>query len=104
MLAEYLCLDIYRRNIKPTAQMHPKAQSVEKGAGAENAIMPGQMTRQIGERIGRIGHDKQHSIRSCGDDPRHYVAVDRNILVKEAQPPLRIAAIGRPSGLLIDPD
>jgi hypothetical protein len=67
--------------------MHPKAQTVEQRAGAENAIMTGEFACQIGKRIRRVGYDKQHGVRRRLVDRRNDLAINLGILVQEAQAP-----------------
>src|SRR3984957_17966680 len=100
VFAEDLRLDGGWRDVESAAQMYPKALAVEHGTGTEDAVVACQLPRQIGEGIGRIGQDEQHGVGTRRDDLRSYIAINRDVLVEQAQPPLRIAAIGRSPGLL----
>jgi hypothetical protein len=81
MFTENLRFDVGGRDVEFSPEMHPKAQTIEQSACAENAIMLGEFTGQIGKRIGRISHDKQHGIPCRRDDLRDNVAINLGILV-----------------------
>ena len=87
MFTENLRFDVRRSDLEFSGQMHAKAQAVEQGAGAENAVMAGELAGQKGERIGRVGDDEQHGIRCGRGNPGDYVTIDLGILVQEAQSP-----------------
>ena len=82
MVADELRLDIDGINTKMGAEMHTKPQTVQKRAGAQHAIMAGELSRDVGERIGRIGD---------GD-------IDRSVLFQKSQPTLRVATVGGAAG------
>ena len=84
MFTENLRFDIRRSYLEFSSQMHPKAQTIEQCACAENAVMSGEFARQKGKRIWRVGYDEQHCIRRRGGDPRNNLAINLGILVQEA--------------------
>ncbi len=84
MLTENLRFDIRGSDLELAPQMHPKAHTIEQCAGAENAIMPGEFAGQIGERIRRVGYDKQHGIARRLVYQRNDLAINLVILVQEA--------------------
>jgi hypothetical protein len=102
VFTENLRFDTRGRYLEFSPQMHPKAQTVEQCACAENAIMPGDFAGQIGKRIRRIRYDKQHGIPRRLDYPRNDLAINLGILVQEAQASLRIIAIRGTAGFFVD--
>jgi hypothetical protein len=78
MVANDLRLDIDRINTKVGAEVHTKPQTVEKGAGAEHAIMAGDLSRNVGKRIGRIGDGDKYCLRSSAHNFWNYIAIDPN--------------------------
>ena len=56
-------LDVAGPYPQPAGQMHPEAQAVDQRAGGEDPVMAGQVPGEIGERVGRVGHDHQHRLR-----------------------------------------
>ena len=84
------------------SEMHTEPQTVEKGAGAEYAIMGGDHSRNIGKRIGRIGDGDKHCLRSGAHDFWNHVAIDRSVLFQKSQPALAVATVGGTAGLFVD--
>ena len=84
MLTENLRFYINGSDLELSPQMHPKPQTVEQCAGAENAIMPGEFAGQIGERIRRVGDDKQYGIPRRRVYQRNHLAIYLGVLVQEA--------------------
>src|ERR1700693_2087040 len=100
VLPENLCFDLCGSDSESPAEVNAKAPAVEKRAGAQNAIVLGQITRQVCERVGRIGHDEQHGFWSNRNDPRHNISIDFSVLVEEPKSSLWVAAISCTAGFL----
>src|ERR1700751_5812311 len=103
MVADDLCLHTHRIDAKMLPEMHTKAQAVEKGAGAEHAIMARDFSRNIGEGVRRVTDSDQYCKRSRFHDLWNDVAIDRGVLFEKPQPPLRITAISGAPGFFVDP-
>ena len=102
MVSNHLRVDIRRTDAKMPPEMNAKSQAVQECASTQYAIVTRGLARDVGERIGRIGDGDQHR-HWCGPhDLRHNLPVDGSVVVEELEPPLRIAAIDRPAGLLVD--
>ena len=65
--------------------------------------MPGEPAHQVGERIGRIGDDKQHRSRCRRHNLGDHILEHTDIGVEQLEAPLAIVAIGGAAALLIDP-
>jgi hypothetical protein len=102
VVADHLRLDGCGVDGEMARQMHAEALAVEQRAGAEHAVVAGTFARHVGERIGRIGDTEQHRVGRGAHDARNDVAVNRGVLVGQAQPPLRIVAVGGAAGLPVD--
>src|SRR6185437_3631834 len=98
VIADHLRVEGRGVDVEVAREVHAEALAVEQRAGAQHAIVPGAGARDVGERVGRIGHDEDRG-RGCGArDVRHDIAVDRGILVEQAKAALRVAAVGRAAG------
>ena len=64
MVADDLRLHIHGVDAEMRSEMHTKAQTVEKCAGAEHAIMARDFSRNIGERVRRVTDGDQYCMRS----------------------------------------
>src|SRR5215468_1976596 len=102
MVSNHLRLDIRRTDAKMPAEMSAKSQAVQECASTQYAIVTRRLARDVGERIGWIGDGDQHRLRCSPHDLRHDLPIDGSVLVEELEPPLRIAAIDRRAGLLVD--
>ena len=104
MFAEHLRFDRVRADLEALGDMHAKAQAVEKRAGAQHTIVARQRSRQIRERIRRIGDDKQHRFRCRLYDAGYDVLIYCGIGVEALEAAGGIVAIGGAAGLFIDAD
>ena len=59
------------------------------------------VARDIGERIGRVGHHEKDRVGLRPHDPRHDVAIDLGIPVEQFEAPLRIVAISGTAGFFV---
>src|SRR5258708_38527113 len=100
MVSDHLRLDIRRTDAKTPAEMNAKSQAVQECPSTQYAIVTRGLAGDVGERIGRIGDGDEHRLRCSPHDLRHDLPVNGSVLVEELEPPLRIAAIYRPAGLL----
>ncbi len=103
MFADHQRLDRQRVHVQPVREVDAEAQTVEEGAGGEDAQAGRDPAGDIGERIRRIGDDQQSCVRGGAGDLRHDVAEDLGVLRQQLQPSLRVGAVGRPAGLLVHP-
>jgi len=71
-------------------------------AGREHTLLYANACGGLGERIGRIRYDEQHGLRGGTHNARNDVAIDRGVLVEEAQPALRVATVGCALSLFVD--
>ncbi|MGY3505189.1 hypothetical protein ACVWYJ_005808 [Bradyrhizobium sp. USDA 4471] len=102
MFSDHLRLNLVGIEVEMLCQMHAEAQAVEEGAGAQHAIMPRADARDIGERIGRIGHDQDDRVWRRPHDAGNDFAIDPAVGMKQPQPALGVAAVGGPAGLFVD--
>jgi hypothetical protein len=102
VLADDLGLDRSRADLESFGDMNAKPKAVDQCASAEDTVVPGETAYKVGERIGRIGHDKQH----CGRCRRNYLGDDlvehADVGVEQLEAPLAVIAIGSAAALLID--
>ena len=82
--------------------MEAEPQRVEQRAGAQHAIVTGELTREIGERIGRIRDGDDHGIGCRFDDLRDDVAVYAGVGLDQLEAPVGVLAIRRAAALLVD--
>jgi hypothetical protein len=59
--------------------MKLKAKRIQKGAAAQHAVMPADASRDVGERIGRIGDDEEECVRRNCNDTGNDISVNRRI-------------------------
>ena len=82
--------------------MDAEAQAVEIGAGTEHAVMVGEMTRNIDQRLRRVGLDKDRRHRRDLDQPWHDILEHLYIGIEKTKPSGRILAVRGATCLLID--
>ena len=63
MLPDHMRIDALRINVELVGDVNAEAQAVEKGAGREDAQLGCGFARDVRERVGRIGDDKQRCVR-----------------------------------------
>jgi hypothetical protein len=91
-----------RTHFKPPREVEAKAQGVEEGATAQDALVVGKAPGEVRQGIGRIGDDQDDRLRRHGDDAGYDVAIDLGVCVKQLEPAGRIAAVGRAAGPFVD--
>ncbi len=70
MVADDLRIDMDGIDTKMPTEMDAKAKAVEERAGTDDAGLRCDFAGYIGQRVGRIGDDKQHRIGGGADDTR----------------------------------
>ena len=102
MVADHLRFDVRGIDAEMLAEVNAEAQAVENVPVLSTRSCRGRLARDVGERIGRIGDGDQHRVGRGAHDPRHDVAIDLGILVEQPEAPLRVVAVGRTAGFLVD--
>src|SRR5580692_11378474 len=82
--------------------MEAKAQRVQKGAGAQHALMAGEPASNIGQRIGWVGDDKDQRLRCYRYNLRNNFSVYARIGIKKLQSSGWITPVRGPAGLFVD--
>ena len=93
MLAHHIGLDAGGADAEATGEMDAEAQAVEIGAGTEHAVMAGEKTRNIDQRLRRVGQDKDRRRRRDLDQPWHDILEHLYIGVEKTKPSGRILAV-----------
>src|SRR5258706_10692543 len=99
VVANHLCFDMCRIHIEMLAQMNAKSLAVEICAGAQNRRAA--LSRDIRERVGRIGHDEQHCLGLRAHDLWHDIAKNFGVLVEQLEAALRVVAVGGAAGFFV---
>jgi len=102
VVADHLRLHMRGIDAKMLSEMDAKAQAVEECACTQYAIVTGRLARDIGERVGWIGDRDQHRLWSGAHNLRDNVSIDRSVLFKQPEPPLRIVAVRGAARFLVD--
>jgi hypothetical protein len=93
VLSDDLGIDISWAYPEPLRQVKPETQAVEICPGTENALVPPH-ANHIGQRIWRVGDDKDERLRRHCAKLRNDALVNRRIGVKQPQPARRVVPIG----------
>jgi hypothetical protein len=100
MLSHDLRIDASRIYPEAPRQVKPETQAVEVCPGAENALVP-QNANHIGERVWRVGDDKDQRLRRHCVKLRNEALVNGGICVKQPQPARRVVPIGSAARLFV---
>jgi hypothetical protein len=64
--------------------------------------MPGELPREIRQRVRRVGHYEDYGFRCGLDQTRHDIAINGSVGIQQPQSAARIAAIGGAASAFID--
>src|SRR5207302_11002676 len=97
MLAEDLRFHRGGMDLEDGCEVRLKAQAVEPGSGAEDAVVLREDPGEVRQRVRRIGDHEEHGFWRRREDPRKQLAVVVGVLVQEPQTFCWIVATGRAS-------
>src|SRR5262245_25316159 len=101
VVANHLCFDMRGIRAEVLAEVNAKSLAVEICTCAQHHRPGARLARDIGERIGWIGHDEKYRVGLRPHDPWHDIAIDFGVLVEQFEAALWVVAIRSAAGFFV---
>src|SRR5215471_7596755 len=101
VVANHLCFDMRGIRAEVLAEVNAKSLAVEICTCAQHHRPGARLARDIGERIGWIGHDEKYRVGLRPHDPWHDIAIDFGVLVQQFEAALWVVAIRSAAGFFV---
>src|SRR5262249_31278081 len=101
VVANHLCFDMGRIDTEILGEVNAKSLAVEIRACAQHRGARARLARDIGERVGRIGHRQKDGIGLRPHDLRYNIAINLRVLVEQSEAALWVVAIRSAAGLFV---